>query len=136
MSILFDEEGNFVMMRELLSAQFASDIIQDHVCLNIEGAPIFGSLAVFAFRMETRDAVVLIDEFSTLDPFIGLSSSITQDTSHVASQQALHAVNLARRYNRFFKRVLDIHLEVRNAFHIFRPATIIDACGRRYVSSL
>lgn len=39
-------------------------------------------------------------------------------------------------HNRFFKRVLGIILQVRNAFHICWPASIAGAYGHRYVSSL
>lgn len=112
------------------------DTVQHFVCLDIERATLFGSVVVFAFNPSTLDAVALIDEFSTLDPFINLATSLEVDMENAASQTALHAVNLARRHNRFFKRVLAVHLQVRNAFHITCPATFVDAYDRAYVTSL
>lgn len=72
--------------------------IHNHVCLGIQGATVFESVVVFAFDRSTPDAAVLIEEFSTLHPFIYLDNSIVEEgVSHIAFQTALNAMKLVVR---------------------------------------
>ncbi|KAK6019460.1 hypothetical protein OSTOST_14904 [Ostertagia ostertagi] len=111
------------------------DTVQEFVCLEVNGVPLFGKVIVFAFDSWTNECSVLIEEIKTDDPFVALSAAL-ESSDHPATNRARSALYDIRRCNRFFKRVIGRELLLCNAYDIMSPALLIDAGSTSYVSRL